>query len=204
MLRWCPCGRHSRQPCVRVLTREVQPGDAKVCQLSDWNPKAGALEPSSSSISDQHARTWIIFCSFCESVLSSGRSKGYAPTSITYSITPQLQMSATCSHVQKARSATRYTHRAHTDTQPGEKVTHLKQTTTLAGGCHSETTAAAASLRHAHAHALKPGHTHALALFGSSQPPTTAPAFHVNKGYCYQACHTRQLTPNAAAIPTGA
>lgn len=40
------------------------------------------------------ARTWIIFCSFWLSCLSSGRSKGYAPTSITYSITPHDQMSA--------------------------------------------------------------------------------------------------------------
>ena len=40
--------------------------------------------------------TWIIFCSFWLSCLSSGRSKGYAPTSITYTMTPHDHMSAIC------------------------------------------------------------------------------------------------------------
>lgn len=40
--------------------------------------------------------TWIIFCSFLLSCLSSGLSKGYAPTSITYSMTPHDHMSAIC------------------------------------------------------------------------------------------------------------
>ncbi len=40
--------------------------------------------------------TWIIFCSFWLSCLSSGRSKGYAPTSITYTMTPHDHMSSIC------------------------------------------------------------------------------------------------------------
>ena len=49
-------------------------------------------------------RTWIIFSSLRLSVLSSGLSKGYAPTSITYSITPHDQMSAGCTSSSGVRS----------------------------------------------------------------------------------------------------
>lgn len=48
--------------------------------------------------------TWIIFCSFWLSCLSSGRSKGYAPTNITYNMTPQLHTSAVCMCVARYNS----------------------------------------------------------------------------------------------------
>lgn len=57
------------------------------------------------SLRSPRVHTWIIFCSFWLSVLSSGRSNGYAPTSMTYSITPHDHTSAVCTCAGR-RSAT--------------------------------------------------------------------------------------------------